>query len=1125
MAEYDGSIKFDTKLDTSGFQEGISRLSSESLKGFGAVKNAALNGTSAADRSLGDFTKTMSVAGSASAKFGNTITDKIKNGASNAFDFLRENVQIAIADMTSTFGKMDKEYTYSSLLIDSLAVAIQKYTKEASHLNLVSGLGKAVLAGLGDAFKTVFFGMHDSMTVYDDLREKNDATVQSLNNEKDAWGNLKVAMEQNTVAETAKIDRAIALQGELAKIADESGRVAEVDKARASYLLGEMNEALGTEFTMTGNMIDQYGTMAQTIDEVTAAGRGRAVLEANQQLQAAATYGQLQKQMELEEQQIQMEETKLEMARLAAEQSKINRDVQGGEYTELSARIRELDESLDNQKNTYADTQAQADEYSNVLKKYGAIEEAIANGSAVDINKAVSDFLETVKTGDTVLTDSSAAVDEAGRRLQIAKESYERTAEAVAKGADPKLLEASKQKFLEAADGYAEVGGTAMKELLSGFQSEDDELLAGLAAIAGVSVDTLKQSLGINSPSAVMAGEVGVPMVQGIAAGAQSESSNLNATLKSIVRGAIDAAKAEAAIQSPSRVMRDEVGLMFSKGLALGITDGEGMVVSAAEGVASAAVSAVSAVSSADILEKLGKSFVNGLAENDKGNTEKYRNKLDVLDLKKDFGLSEQEYYAELARLRNEFLAEGTKEWYEATKDIYKYQKSAAEKAEKAAEKARERERDELDRQHDAGLLSEARYIEELTAYRSRYFAEGTEEFAELTEEINKLSRKNELDMLEFRYDMGLLTEQAYYHKLLEYRDKHFVKGSADWLEYTKKIRSYNVSQIKAAYDTIAEYAGEKLGDIISKQEALYSKLDDYGSLMKTITVKNYYEDGSDLQFNELNDISKDNDFLRQYNENITAAAERLKNSGLSEETAARLYDRLLDMSPEEASDFAALLTKATNEEFEKYITDYQEKMDLLDEVSKNPFREAWAEASDDVGKKIKQSFDDIGMEVPEQFQSIGRDAADNFSSGFTETLSQLFDVASEDTSINKLLNEQLVEIDFGETAENASLELVSALEEAGFEVPDTFSGIGESSAEKFGRSFLTELEQQMEAIKGKITGWTFSPVPQLAGAAQGSTSTVYSPTYNLYGSGETDIQRIQSAKAYSERDRMAGGY
>jgi len=1021
LAEYDGSIKFNTKLDTSGFEEGINKLQTSSLNGVSTIKNVAQTGANSMQNLKGNI-KTVN---NETANLGGTV----KSAATNAIPAL---------------GKMAEEYTISSLLLDSLSVSLQTYFEEAIKGNYITGLKDAAFAGLSNTILRLTFGVSDYMTAFDDLHDQNEATIQSLNEEKDAWGDLKGAMEQNTVAETAKVDRAIALQAELAKIADETGRVSNADKERASYILGEMNEALGTEFTMTGNVIDQYGTMTQKINEVSDASKARAVLEANQQLAAAARAGQEQKILELGQQRVLMEDTIAEHAALSAERQELLRKGETGEAQKVMDKMRELRESLQDQQKTYDDTKAQAEEYSMVLEKYGAIEEAIANGSAKDITDSVTDFLETVKTGDTVLTDSSAAVDAAGERLKIAKGAYQEAADAVAKGADPQLLETSKKRLLEAADGYAEVGGTAMAELLSGFETGDDQLLTGLAAIAGVSVDTLKQSLGIQSPSSVMSSEVGAPMVQGITVGAQSESGILNAAMRKIVRDAINAAKDEGVIESPSHVMRDEVGLMFSKGLALGITDGKDEVVSAAEGVANAAISAASSISAADVLAKLSDSFINGLKENDKGNTEKYQDKLEILDYKQAFGgLSTEDYYAEMERLRDQYLTAYTKEWFDATEKIYDHQKEMAEEA-------RDKALDELDKQHDKGLMSEAQYIAELTAFRDRYYAEGTEEYAEMTEDIAKLSRENELDMLDFHYDMGLLTEQDYYQKLLEYRDKHFAVGSAEWMEYTKKICSYNKSQIQKAYDEIAEYAGEKLSDLLSKQEALYGKLDGYGSLMKTVTVKNYYEDGSDLQFNELNDISKDNDFLRQYNENITAAAQRLKASGLDEAAAAKLYDELLGMSPEEASDFAALLTKATDEEFEKYLADYKENMDLLDEVSKNPFREEWKEATEDI---------------------------------------------------------------------------VLELKEAGFEVPEAFSDIGEDSAMEFSRSFLEELQTQMEDIKTQITGWSFTLVPQVVGASANGESRVFSPTYHLYGSGETDVQRIQSAKAISEQHRMAGGY
>lgn len=1032
MAEYDGSIKFDTKINTDEFKKGIAELSKSTAEGTEKAKQPMINTVSA----FVDLLK----------KMADTSNNSTAKGLANVAGLVKDIYKDTdISKLTSGLDKAGEEFDGMSILADTATTMLKTFSTVAVLAGPELATLATLVAGAGVGFTELSVQLNDNMTTLDDFYEAEKNKIQALGEEKEAWKNLKLVSEENTAVETAKIDRAIALQGELAKIADETGKVSNADKARASYILGEMNQALGTEFTMTGNVIDQYGTMAQTISEVSDASKARAVLEANQAVAVAAKMGQEQKIIELAEQRVLMEDTLQAKAALTAEKDAYEKKGLMSNALQLGDVIKELNDVYEDQQKTYNETEVQADAYGDTLEKYGAIEEAIANGSAVDINKAVSEFQETMKSGDSVITSSSKAIDDAGLRLKNCKEAYKIAKDMFLKNKlSPEELEKYRTDLINAADGYAEVGGTAMAELLSGFETSDEELYQTLATIAGTSVDTFKQTLGLNPATNAFSSEVGAPMVQGITVGAQSESGILNAAMRKIVRDAINAAKDEGVIESPSHVMRDEVGLMFSKGLALGITDGKDEVVSAAEGVANAAISAASSISAADVLAKLSDSFINGLKENDKGNTEKYQDKLEILDYKQAFGgLSTEDYYAEMERLRDQYLTAYTKEWFDATEKIYDHQKEMAEEA-------RDKALDELDKQHDKGLMSEAQYIAELTAFRDRYYAEGTEEYAEMTEDIAKLSRENELDMLDFHYDMGLLTEQDYYQKLLEYRDKHFAVGSAEWMEYTKKICSYNKSQIQKAYDEIAEYAGKKLSDLLSKQEALYGKLDGYGSLMKTVTVKNYYEDGSDLQFNELNDISKDNDFLRQYNENITAAAQRLKASGLDEAAAAKLYDELLGMSPEEASDFAALLTKATDEEFEKYLADYKENMDLLDEVSKNPFREEWKEATEDI---------------------------------------------------------------------------VSELKEAGFEVPEAFSDIGEDSAMEFSRSFLEELQTQMEDIKTQITGWSFTLVPQVVGASANGESRVFSPTYHLYGSGETDVQRIQSAKAISEQHRMAGGY
>lgn len=333
---------------------------------------------------------------------------------------------------------------------------------------------------------------------------------------------------------------------------------------------------------------------------------------------------------------------------------------------------------------------------------------------------------------------------------------------------------------------------------------------------------------------------------------------------------------------------------------------------------------------------------------------------------------------------------------------------------------------------------------------RDRYMKEGEQAWARYAKIISRGEKDEAFATLKFCRDTGILTQQEYYERLGTLRDKFFAVGSKEWCKYTTEINDFNVSQITAAYDAIYDYAADKLSSISKKQADLYRNLDGYGDLTRTVKVHNYYENGGTLEFSELADLSRTNEFLREYSRRITAAKDRILASGVDEEVAAKLYGELLSMKPEEASEFAYLLGTATDEAFSKYMGDYAENMRLLDEISKNPFREEWSRAAQDV---------------------------------------------------------------------------IDALTQAGFTVPETFSDIGKLSAESFGEDFLKELTTQMEAVKSQLTGWSFAVVP-IGEIAQPTTmQSVFSPTYNLIGSGETDVARIQTAKMIAERDRMAGGY
>lgn len=353
---------------------------------------------------------------------------------------------------------------------------------------------------------------------------------------------------------------------------------------------------------------------------------------------------------------------------------------------------------------------------------------------------------------------------------------------------------------------------------------------------------------------------------------------------------------------------------------------------------------------------------------------------------------------------------------------------------------------------------SSGEYLSELESLRDKYLSKGTDEWFSYTEKIYDFKKEmaedaqnRELELLNYNKNMGIISQEEYYQKLEEFRDKYFDVGSSEWLSYTEKIREFNVSKIKNAYDEIADYAGETFGEITQKQKSLYKSLDETGGILHTVTIRNFFEDGSAVTIDEIADISRQNDFLKEFSERITLAAERIKNSGMEQNAAAKLFDEMISLSPQDASSFADLLVRADDEKFKKFISGYEENANLLESSSINPFRDEWNKAIDD--------FNDFSEEV---------------------------------------------------------------LEKAGVVLPEGYSLIGSSAAEEFCNAFKAKTDVFMKAFSENLSDFTASIT---AGLTSGLSQKVFSPTYNLYGSGETVTEQIRSAKAAAEKDRMAGGY
>lgn len=97
--------------------------------------------------------------------------------------------------------------------------------------------------------------------MYEGAHENIDNLAKSMKDMKDGFNERAGDVLNET-------ERTKDLWEELENLADSTGRVKDSDKVRAEYILGELNDALGTEYTMTDNMIDKYKEMESEIDDL-----------------------------------------------------------------------------------------------------------------------------------------------------------------------------------------------------------------------------------------------------------------------------------------------------------------------------------------------------------------------------------------------------------------------------------------------------------------------------------------------------------------------------------------------------------------------------------------------------------------------------------------------------------------------------------------------------------------------------------------------------------------------------------------------------------------------------------------------------------------------------------------
>lgn len=242
----------------------------------------------------------------------------------------------------------------------------------------IGGIGKAIsanpfglligaIAGVGTAIYSVISSMNDGTDAASEYAEKLNEQTEAVNTNKESWQELKKTQEESLSADMTQLANIQTLKDELLTLVDANGKVKEGYEGRAAFILGTLNEALGTEYKMTDGVIQKYGELQKTIDQVIEKKKAEAIINAQQALYEEAITKQAEAYQRLDEIKEQLAGRDQVRQNMLEELELMRSNNEGGRFDMRILRLQKTmgayDEETANLKNNYETQLNLLDEY------------------------------------------------------------------------------------------------------------------------------------------------------------------------------------------------------------------------------------------------------------------------------------------------------------------------------------------------------------------------------------------------------------------------------------------------------------------------------------------------------------------------------------------------------------------------------------------------------------------------------------------------------------------------------------------------------------------------------------------------------------------------------------------
>jgi len=480
------------------------------------------------------------------------------------------------------------------------------------------------------------------------LSEEQKNLITAIDESAQAYENAKTAREEAASNIDSEIGYLQNLETELSNLVDENGHVKEGYEDRVAFIVGELNDALGTEIELNGDIITDYQTMQGEIDNLIEKKRQQLALQSFEEQYQQALHDsaeqyhnytdaveqhevQLGKVTKAEKAMAEYEKKYIGYSEDARQQILANDDAYQNlvaDYETAKAAEEELAEAVTNAQTVYADNQ-------NFIENYQSAVTAATTGTTQEAKQAINmllyDFQRFGTATETQLQDqvnkyqkmyeqaqrdveagvagvSQATVDGYAEMVRLAQIELDKQNGVIRdKGKEGVQIAGQNGKAMANAEakGLSSVsmsgpGSEHIKQYIGGLSSQERAAQDAAKAAAERSKTGFK-SVNMRGPGS----EVALEYVEGI----KAEAPKAATAATNMANGAVAAA---------NKVSGYDSGANFSKGVAKGIRDYIYTIEEAANAAASAGKQGfnkpIAIRSPSRVMMESGKYFDQGIA-------------------------------------------------------------------------------------------------------------------------------------------------------------------------------------------------------------------------------------------------------------------------------------------------------------------------------------------------------------------------------------------------------------------------------------------------------------------------------------------------------------------------------